>query len=271
MDNNSGTTSCTARCWRMALLVGALAAVLLMLLGGWTFLQGVFAGLVIFVVVGALSSWKLCKPLPESSSVTSGTVKPVAAADTAAGTVVSSAPVADTPSPAPETKSPEAETETPSPAAPGPAAEVALAVVPGPKVLPTVALPGQAELAARKGSWKYEGNAAAAPAAKPAAVAAPTAAATPESGEAQPETLSAARDGGADDLKRIKGVGPKLEQTLNDLGFYHFDQVAAWTEAEIAWVDSRLKFKGRIERDGWLDQAKILAAGGETEFSKRKS
>ena len=87
--------------------------------------------------------------------------------------------------------------------------------------------------------------------------------------EAKPETLSAPRDGKADDLKLLKGVGPKLEQTLHDLGFYHFDQVAAWTEAEIAWVDTRLKFKGRIQRDGWIDQARILAGGGNTEFSKR--
>ena len=61
----------------------------------------------------------------------------------------------------------------------------------------------------------------------------------------------------------------KLEQTLNELGFYHFDQIAAWTDAEVAWVDTRLKFKGRIQRDGWIDQAKILAGGGETEFSTR--
>ncbi|MEM8753239.1 MAG: NADH-quinone oxidoreductase subunit E [Pseudomonadota bacterium] len=78
--------------------------------------------------------------------------------------------------------------------------------------------------------------------------------------EAKPETLSAPRDGGADDLKRIKGVGPKLETTLNELGFYHFDQIAAWTEAEVAWVDTRLKFKGRIQRDGWIAQAADLAA-----------
>ncbi len=87
--------------------------------------------------------------------------------------------------------------------------------------------------------------------------------------ETKPETLSAPRGGKADDLKLLKGVGPKLEQTLHDLGFFHFDQVAAWTEAEIAWVDTRLKFKGRIQRDGWIEQAKILARGGDTEFSKR--
>jgi len=92
---------------------------------------------------------------------------------------------------------------------------------------------------------------------------------TAEDSETGPVTLSAARDGGPDDLKKLKGVGPKLEQTLNELGFFHFDQIAAWTDEHVAWVDTRLKFKGRIERDGWIEQAKILAAGGETEFSKR--
>ncbi len=87
--------------------------------------------------------------------------------------------------------------------------------------------------------------------------------------EEQPEVLSAARDGGADDLKLISGVGPKLEQTLNELGFWHFDQIAKWTEAQIAWVDARLRFKGRIQRDNWMAQAETLAKGGETEFSAK--
>jgi NADH-quinone oxidoreductase subunit E len=71
--------------------------------------------------------------------------------------------------------------------------------------------------------------------------------------------LAGARGGKPDDLKKIKGVGPKLEGTLNDLGIYHFDQIAGWTESDVAWVDERLKFKGRIERDGWIEQAKALA------------
>ncbi|OJJ12176.1 NADH-quinone oxidoreductase subunit E [Alphaproteobacteria bacterium AO1-B] len=87
--------------------------------------------------------------------------------------------------------------------------------------------------------------------------------------EKAPETLKQARDGKPDDLKKLKGVGPKLEATLHELGFFHFDQVASWGPEEVAWVDSRLKFKGRIERDGWIEQAKLLASGGETEFSKR--
>jgi len=77
--------------------------------------------------------------------------------------------------------------------------------------------------------------------------------------EVAPETLSAPRDGGADDLKQISGVGPKLEGVLNELGFWHFDQIAKWTADEIAWVDSRLKFKGRIARDNWMAQAAELA------------
>ncbi len=103
---------------------------------------------------------------------------------------------------------------------------------------------------------------------KPAAKAT-TVADAADVAEKKPRTMKAARKAGADDLKKIKGVGPKLEQTLNELGFYHYDQVAKWTEAEIAWVDNRLKFKGRIQRDDWIEQAKKLASGEETEFSKR--
>ncbi len=110
-------------------------------------------------------------------------------------------------------------------------------------VKPTAVLPGQVDLASRKGTWRYDPGADAA--------------------AAQPESLQAPREGQADDLKKLKGVGPKLEQTLNELGFYHFDQIAAWTDEQVAWVDERLKFKGRIERDGWIEQAKVLAAGGE--------
>jgi NADH-quinone oxidoreductase subunit E len=86
----------------------------------------------------------------------------------------------------------------------------------------------------------------------------------------RPQALSEARERGADDLKLIKGVGPKLELLLNRLGFYHFDQIASWTDGEIAWVDDNLEgFKGRVSRDDWVGQARILADGGKTEFSER--
>ena len=97
------------------------------------------------------------------------------------------------------------------------------------------------------------------------------AAAAPDAGPGtKPATLAAARDGGPDDLKLIKGVGPKLEALLHRLGFFHFDQVAAWTADEVAWVDQNLEgFKGRVSRDNWVDQAQALATGKETEFSQR--
>jgi predicted flap endonuclease-1-like 5' DNA nuclease len=80
--------------------------------------------------------------------------------------------------------------------------------------------------------------------------------------------LDAPKAGIADDLKLIAGVGPKLEETLNGLGVYHFDQIAAWTQNEIDWVDDYLKFSGRIERDNWIEQAKALAKGGWDEYVK---
>lgn len=83
----------------------------------------------------------------------------------------------------------------------------------------------------------------------------------------QPAGLAAARGGKADDLKTIEGVGPALEKVLNDLGIFHFDQIAQWGEAEIAWVDGNLKgFKGRATRDRWVAQAKLIGEVGVEEF-----
>ena len=73
--------------------------------------------------------------------------------------------------------------------------------------------------------------------------------------------LSEAREGGADDLKKISGVGPKLEGLLHENGVFHFDQIAAWNAEEIAYMDDQLSFKGRIERDEWLKQAAELMKG----------
>ncbi|MCF6303830.1 MAG: NADH-quinone oxidoreductase subunit NuoE [Rhodobacteraceae bacterium] len=75
----------------------------------------------------------------------------------------------------------------------------------------------------------------------------------------KPVLLSKPRDGGADDLKKISGVGPKLEKELNGAGVFHFDQIANWSAKEIAWADENLvSFKGRITRDEWVKQAKEL-------------
>lgn len=76
----------------------------------------------------------------------------------------------------------------------------------------------------------------------------------------KPEGLSAPRGGMADDLKEISGVGPKMEKLLHKLGYFHFDQVAAWSASDVAWVDENLEgFKGRVSRDDWVPQAKKLA------------
>lgn len=92
----------------------------------------------------------------------------------------------------------------------------------------------------------------------------------PLSEQVRPEALPGPRESGPDDLKRIRGVGPKLEEMLNSRGIYHFDQIAAWGPGEIAWVDSNIEgFHGRASRDDWIGQSKILAAGGETEHSRR--
>jgi predicted flap endonuclease-1-like 5' DNA nuclease len=104
----------------------------------------------------------------------------------------------------------------------------------------------------------------------PKAAKVPRATARPVAADGKPEMLTAARGGQADNLKEIKGVGPKMEALLNRLGVYHFDQIAGWRAAEVTWVDENLEgFKGRVTRDAWVARAKTLAAGGDSAFSKR--
>jgi NADH-quinone oxidoreductase subunit E len=79
----------------------------------------------------------------------------------------------------------------------------------------------------------------------------------------KPEGLTAPRGGGGDDLRKISGVGPKIEGILHSLGIFHFDQIAAWTPENVDWVDNHLRFKGRIGREDWISQATRLAAGEE--------
>jgi predicted flap endonuclease-1-like 5' DNA nuclease len=85
-------------------------------------------------------------------------------------------------------------------------------------------------------------------------------------GPNKPRGITQARGGKADDLQRISGIGPKNEKILHSLGIYHFDQMAGWTPDEIEWVDSRLNFNGRILREEWPRQAKLLADGNEEKF-----
>ncbi len=85
----------------------------------------------------------------------------------------------------------------------------------------------------------------------------------------RPMMLAAPRNGIPDDLKEISGIGLKIEDALHELGIFHFDQIANWNEENIRWIDNYLVFKGRVNRENWVGQAKLLAAGRETDFSQR--
>ncbi len=76
----------------------------------------------------------------------------------------------------------------------------------------------------------------------------------------RPEALAAPRAGAADDLKKIKGVGPKSEAKLNALGIYHYDQIAEWSLDNARWIGAALATPGRIERGKWIQQAREMVA-----------
>ncbi len=120
----------------------------------------------------------------------------------------------------------------------------ASAVVAAAKPAPKKAAPKKAEAAEKKAAPKK---------------AAPKAD-TPAAAGKEPANLLKKAKGDADDLKKISGVGPKLEGTLNEVGVFHFWQIAEWGADEIAFMDDKLSFKGRIERDDWIAQAKQFDA-----------
>lgn len=210
MDTNNGKMELALGSWLAAFAVATLAATLLWVLGGWSFMQGAFIGFVVFIIVGGVLSWMMTRPLPGPNELHL-TTPPVPSA------------------PAPNASAPKA-------VAPKAAAPVA---APAPSAVKTAA---KKKPAAEKAAPKAKAPAAA-------------------SGDRPAMMLDAPEGGQADDLKKISGVGPKLEQTLNELGIWHYEQVAQLTKKDIAWVDERLRFKGRIERDDWVGQAKTLAKG----------
>ena len=81
--------------------------------------------------------------------------------------------------------------------------------------------------------------------------------------EAAPKAEAAKKETAADDLKKLSGVGPVLEKKLIEAGVTSFAQIASWKAKDIEEFDEKLSFKGRIEREGWVDQAKKLAKGEE--------
>ena len=113
---------------------------------------------------------------------------------------------------------------------------------------------------------------------KPKAEPKPKAASKPKA-EAKPKSAPAPKviytdgptDGDPDDLKKIKGVGPKFEGDLNSKGIYYWRQIAAWKSADIKMVEELIdSIPGRIERDEWVKQAGVLAKGGAPKPMKKK-
>lgn len=265
-EENKGGLSCTTGCWLIALAIGVLVAAIARAIAGTSLLWALILGLIALVVAGFLLTRLFCKDddigIGDAASSTtksagaagaavatagvataagqmSGGKKAAGAAPDVAGDTVDA--VGDTAKAAGKTVKKTASKTTTA------AKSTASKAVSSTKTA-AKATTAKAKTAAKSTASKAASTtkAAAKPARKPVAK------------DGKPEMLKEARAGGADDLKKISGVGPKLEGVLNDLGVYHFDQVAGWSKKDIQWVDDRLKFKGRIERDEWIKQAKAL-------------
>lgn len=273
MDTNrqdeEGLT-CAVVCWIVAALCGALIVVILMVLFDVSPILSIFLAALAFVIVGILLPRYFCSDFAEAQSYLNDFPDEIQDSDESDAEVVVS----------------ETDEETPAADRSEPVKAVSSATEDIPKdtevasaVSTDTLLSGEEELASRKGEYRYYASGADQVASEPTSEPTPPVIDEDFDGDgvlegteegSKPETLSAARDGKADNLKEIKGVGPKLEQVLNSLGFFHFDQIARWSADEVAWVNANLSgFKGRATRDKWVEQANTLAKGGETEFSQR--
>ncbi len=254
MNQNSGGLTCAIGCLLIAGLGGAMVAAMLWFLADYAIIAAIFFGGIAAILAFFFLNWAFCRGLPAVNEATVETPSVQAEPVKAAAAPAASAPVA--------TSTPASLVSDVPDAKPAPKAAAAPAAKKPAAKKPAAKKPAAKKPAAKKAPAKA---ATEKPAAKPAAKKA----AKPVAKDGKPPMLKKARAGGADDLKLIKGVGPKLEGTLNELGFWHFDQIAGWRKKEVEWVDERLKFKGRIDRDEWIKQAKTLAKGGSTEFAKR--
>lgn len=125
--------------------------------------------------------------------------------------------------------------------------------------------------AAKTATPKPPASKASAPRTAPAASkAAPAASkAAPAAKKAATGSATATAPGKANDLRRLIGIGPTNERLLKGLGVTTYAQIAAWTPDDVKRIEATLNFDGRIERERWIEQAKLLAAGDEKEFARR--
>ncbi|MFQ6549073.1 hypothetical protein AADZ90_014045 [Aestuariibius sp. 2305UL40-4] len=252
MSVQTGKLRCLAGCWAVGGLIGLVAMVLLFMLGGFSSAQAIFTGGLLAIAVGLLLQLTVCRSMPEP-----GNVMIPGTQSTVAGThAAPAAPVAEAQAERhhhDEVAVSEAEQPRAEAVVEEPQHEVAdeTIVEPEPAVADVAPEPVVEEVS-------------------PAAAESPASASAAASAAAKPQMMEAPRDGGPDDLKKIKGIGPKLEKMLHGMGIYHFDQIAGWQTNELAWVDENLEgFKGRASRDNWVSQAETLASGGETAFSEK--
>ena len=222
--------------WVIAAGAGSVAAAVAYVVGHFSYPQSGFVGAAIFLLVGLILGmyWgSAAAPAPKQST---------AARDMPKAEPVGAAPAMAAAAPAPAALISAPMTD----AAPAPA-KVARVVKPKAEAKPAMK-PAVAKVAA-----------------KPVV---PTVAKVKKPDG--PLRLSAPRKGKADDLKEIEGIGPALEKMCHSLGFYHFDQIAGWSDADVAWIDANMKtFKGRIARDKWIAQSKIIVADGLEAFRVR--
>ncbi|WP_299908829.1 endonuclease [uncultured Paracoccus sp.] len=240
---------CTRNCWIAAGVVGLLVWIFASFIGSTPAFGGLFLGLIATVLMGLFLVWALCRGSGSAEddrhhgltrANPSSTIMPLQGAAPVATTAAPAPAPAPKPAPAPAASAPAAVTEAKAEPAPAPA----------PKPAPKPASEKPAEPKAQK---KAEPKAVEKPVAKK---------------DAKPAAKSAKAK--PDDLKQIKGVGPKLEQLLHENGITQFAQIAAWGEAEIDEFAEKIgSMGGRIRSDDWIAQARTLAEGGSTEFASR--
>lgn len=255
MDGMS-QSDCNRNCW----ILGAIAGVIVLLfksgIGDMHWLSGAFIGFVTFVLLGGFLQWLLCAGQQEPFAPAAAVAPPAPAAPAKAASVpLSAATAASGSSAAPIVAGATPDTVAALAAAVPLTANTSAAA---PTVSEKSEKPGKADKKAKKAekaekasksdkSDKGEKAAKTGKKAKKAALA------------------DGPRGGKGDDLKLIKGVGPKVEAWLNDSGIWHFDQIAGWGPAEVAEYMERMGRMGaRIESDEWVKQAQMLAQASQT-------
>lgn len=274
------TQGCRGKAGIWAGITGLVVAVFLMVVAHEPFYVAVFLGLLTVLLFGAFLIWAFCsgRGAPGAADGTGKASEP---------TEIPESPVQAFNASSPEGAAAQAQAAAAAPP-PAPIPAAAPAEPAAPKAVEPAPEPVKAEepKAEAPKTPKAEAPKASAPAAKAEKTAEPTplaamsaqvedkpSAGQPEAAEGagkKPRGLKAPRKAGADDLKKIEGIGPKLEETLNGWGIWHYDQIAKWGPEEVAYADQNVpRFKGRCTRDKWVAQARIIVEDGMEAFLER--